>query len=74
MRLLLLILTHCSSRINPCTFLSSSITLIQEVFNSECKNDAACLVLNQGYPYDEVSRAIDVHEHTSRIWVKQLKS
>ena len=43
-------------------------------FSPEFKNDAACLVLDQDYSYAEASRALEVHENTLRIWVKQLES
>ena len=43
-------------------------------FNSEFKNDTACLVLDQDYSYAEASREVDVHENTLRIRVEQLES
>ncbi len=43
-------------------------------FSPEFKNDAASLVLVQGYSVPEASRAVDVHENTLRKWVQQLES
>jgi transposase len=42
-------------------------------FTAEFKQEAACLVLDQGYAVPEASRSLDVGENVLRRWVKQLK-
>ena len=41
-------------------------------FTPEFKQEAACLVLDQGYTVTEASRSLDVGENALRRWVKQL--
>jgi len=41
-------------------------------FTPEFKQEAACLVLSQGYTVTEASRSLDVGENALRRWVKQL--
>ncbi len=43
-------------------------------FTTEFKQEAACLVLDQGYSIPEASRSLDVGETALRRWVKQLKA
>lgn len=43
-------------------------------FSLEFKQDAASLVLDQGYSLVEAGRTVYVHENTLRKWVKQLES
>ena len=43
-------------------------------FSTEFKQDAASLILDQGYSFTEASRAVDVHENTLRNWAQQLRS
>ena len=45
----------------------------RRTFSSEFKQDAAGLILDQGYSFAEASRAVDVHENTLRSWAKQLE-
>ena len=40
----------------------------------EFKQDAACLLLDEGYSMADAGRAVDVHENTLRKWVQQLES
>ena len=42
-------------------------------FTTEFKQEAACLVLDQGYSVPEASRSLDVGETALRRWVKQLQ-
>jgi transposase len=41
-------------------------------FTPEFKQEAACLVLDQGYSIAEASRSLDVGENALRRWVMQL--
>ncbi len=43
-------------------------------FSTEFKQEAACLVLDQGYSIPEASRSLDVGETALRRWVKQLRA
>lgn len=43
-------------------------------FSLEFKDDAASLVLDQGYSIAEASRAVDVHEKALRKWLQLLDS
>ncbi len=43
-------------------------------FTTEFKQEAASLVLDQGYSIPEASRSLDVGETALRRWVKQLKA
>lgn len=42
-------------------------------FTPEFKQEAACLVLDQGYSISEASRSLDVSENVLRRWARQLK-
>lgn len=42
-------------------------------FSPEFKQQAACLVLGQGYSYTEASRSVGVGESVLRRWVQQLQ-
>jgi len=42
-------------------------------FSSEFKQQAPCLVLDQGYCHVEASRSIGVGESLMRRWVQQLQ-
>ena len=42
-------------------------------FTTEFKQEAACLVLDQGYSIPEASRSLDIGETALRRWVKQLR-
>jgi len=42
-------------------------------FSPEFKQQAACLVLDQGYSYTEASRSVGVGESVLRRWVQQLQ-
>ena len=43
-------------------------------FSTEFKQEAACLVLDQGYSIPETSRSLDVGETVLRRWVAQLRA
>ncbi len=43
-------------------------------FSSEFKQEAACLVLDQGYSVPEACRALGIGETALRRWVKQLSA
>ena len=43
-------------------------------FSTEFKQEAACLVLDQGYSIPEASRSLDVGETALRRWVKQFRA
>jgi len=43
-------------------------------FSTEFKQEAACLVLDQGYSISEARRSLDVGETALRRWVDQLKA
>ena len=43
-------------------------------FTTEFKQEAACLVLDQGYSVPEASRSLGVGETALRRWVKQLEA
>ncbi len=43
-------------------------------FSTEFKQEAACLVLDQGYSILEASRSLDVGETVLRRWVSQLRA
>ncbi len=43
-------------------------------FSTEFKQEAACLVLDQGYSITEASRSLDVGETVLRRWVSQLRA
>ena len=42
-------------------------------FTPKFKQEAACLVLDQGYSISEASRSLDVGENVLRRWTQQLK-
>ncbi|MBN3729543.1 transposase [Burkholderia sp. Tr-20390] len=42
-------------------------------FSPEFKQQAACLVLDQGYSFTEASRSVGVGESVLRRWVQQLQ-
>ena len=42
-------------------------------FSAEYKQEAACLVLDQGYSVAEASRSLDIGENVLRRWIKQLR-
>ena len=41
-------------------------------FTLELKQEAACLVLDQGYSITEASRSLGIAESVLRRWIKQL--
>ena len=45
----------------------------RRTFSPEFKQQAACLVLDQGYSHVEASRSIGVGESLMRRWVQQLQ-
>ena len=45
----------------------------RRTFSPEFKQQAACLVLDQGYSHVEASRSIGVGESLIRRWVQQLQ-
>lgn len=49
------------------------MTKQRRTFSPEFKQQAACLVLDQGYRYTEASRSVDVGESVSRRGVQQLQ-
>ncbi len=49
------------------------MTRMRSSFTPEFKQEAACLVLDQGYSISEASRSLDVGENVLRRWVQQLK-
>jgi transposase len=46
----------------------------RRTFSPEFKQQAACLVLDQGYSYMEASRSVGIGESVLRRWVRQLES
>lgn len=42
-------------------------------FSTEFKQEAACLVLDQGYSVTEACRSLDVGETALRRWIQQLQ-
>jgi len=42
-------------------------------FSTEFKQEAACLVLDQGYSFLEACRSLDIGETALRRWVQQLE-
>lgn len=44
----------------------------RRTFSPEFKQQAACLVLDQGYSHMEASRSVGVGETVLRRWVQQL--
>ncbi len=49
------------------------ITKQRRTFSPEFKQQAACLVLDQGYSHMEASRSVGVGETVLRRWVHQLQ-
>ncbi len=45
----------------------------RRTFSPEFKQQAACLVLDQGYSHMEASRSVGVGETVLRRWVQQLQ-
>jgi len=45
----------------------------RRTFSPEFKQQAACLVLDQGYSHMEASRSVGVGETVLRRWVRQLQ-
>ena len=45
----------------------------RRTFSPEFKQQAACLVLDQGYSHMEASRSVGVGETVLRRWVQQLR-
>ena len=50
-----------------------SIKRQRRTFSTKFKHEAACLLLDRGYPIPEGSRSLDVGETALRRWVQQLK-
>jgi transposase len=48
------------------------MTRKRQSFTPEFKQEAACLVLDQGYTITEATRSLDVGENAHRRWAKQL--
>lgn len=46
----------------------------RRTFSPEFKQQAACLVLEQGYSHMEASRSVGIGESVLRRWVRQLQS
>jgi len=46
----------------------------RRTFSPEFKQQAACLVLDQGYSHMEASRSVGIGESVLRRWVRQLES
>lgn len=46
----------------------------RRTFSPEFKQQAACLVVDQGYSYMEASRSVGIGESVLRRWVRQLES
>ena len=46
----------------------------RRTFSPEFKQQAACLVLDQGYSHIEASRSVGIGESVLRRWVRQLQS
>ena len=46
----------------------------RRTFSPEFKQQAACLVLEQGYSHIEASRSVGIGESVLRRWVRQLQS
>ena len=46
----------------------------RRTFSPEFKQQAACLVLDQGYSHMEASRSVGIGESVLRRWVRQLQS
>lgn len=46
----------------------------RRTFSPEFKQQAACLVLDQGYSHMEASRSVGISESVLRRWVRQLQS
>jgi len=49
------------------------MTKSRRTFSPEFKQQAGCLVLDQGYSHMEASRAVSVGETVLRRWVRQLQ-
>ena len=45
----------------------------RRTFSPEFKQQAACLVLDQGYSHVEASRSVGIGESVLRRWVQQLR-
>lgn len=45
----------------------------RRTFSPEFKQQAACLVLDQGYSHVEASRSVSIGELVLRRWVQQLQ-
>lgn len=45
----------------------------RRTFSPEFKQQAACLVLDQGYSHTEASRSVSIGESVLRRWVQQLQ-
>ncbi|KVM96723.1 transposase [Burkholderia diffusa] len=49
------------------------MTTQRRTFSREFKQQAACLVLDQGYSHTEASRSVGVGETVLRRWVRQFQ-